>query len=139
MENDGKVGKLREVGDRLKEDGGRRGNRDELSGSCWLVGGQKRVCVLPKCDDLNVYEYAYSGVSRRNVRTSGVLVVTPKTFELWRDLKVAEKLESWANEGCTERMTSLERYAMRAAGIGMSMGEGSEKCCETTDLLLQRW
>jgi len=49
--------------------------------------------------------------------TSGVLVATPDAFELARDLRVAEKLESEANEGCTERTTSLERYAMRAAVI----------------------
>jgi len=40
----------------------------------------------------------------------------PEVFELERDLRVAEKVDSEANEGCTERTTSLERYAIRAAG-----------------------
>lgn len=43
------------------------------------------------------------------LHTSGVLVATPEVFELARDLRVAEKLDSEANDGCTERMTSLER------------------------------
>jgi len=45
------------------------------------------------------------------------LVAIPEAFDFDRDLRVAEKVDSVANEGCTERTTSLERYAMRAAVI----------------------